>query len=71
MNREEPVLCRIPVLKFLYIFIGALGRTHCVDTTIANILEGRVSYVPEKESNHTEIRGDVKINSTALSNEVI
>lgn len=46
-----------------------LSRTHCVDTTIANILEGRVSYVPEKESNHTEIHNDVKMSSTTLSNE--
>ncbi|XP_015758529.1 PREDICTED: ancient ubiquitous protein 1-like [Acropora digitifera] len=46
-----------------------LSRTHCVDTTIANILEGRVSYVPEKESNHTEINNDVKTSSTTLSNE--
>lgn len=52
-------------------FFGASGRTHCVDTTIANILEGRVSYVPEKESNHTEIHNDVKMSSTSLSNEVI
>ena len=61
-NGKEPVL---------YIFFGASGRTHCVDTTIANILEGRVSYVPEKESNHTEIHNDVKMSSTTLSNEVI
>lgn len=30
------------------------GRTHCVDTTITNILEGRVSYVPEKDRSVTK-----------------
>lgn len=71
MNGKEPLLCTTPVLQFLSIFIGASGRTHCVDTTIANILEGRVSYVPEKENNHTEMHDGVKMSSTPLSNEVI
>ncbi|KAL9983573.1 hypothetical protein ACROYT_G005767 [Oculina patagonica] len=35
-----------------------LSRTHCVDTTITNILEGRVSYVPEKEGSEAKSASD-------------
>ena len=48
----------------------AEGRTHCVDTTITNILEGRVSYVPEKENSKTESSSDAKITPARVSNEV-
>ncbi|KAJ7356306.1 Ancient ubiquitous protein 1 [Desmophyllum pertusum] len=40
-----------------------LSRTHCVDTTITNILEGRVSYVPEKEGSEAKSASDVKSDS--------
>lgn len=46
-----------------------LSRTHCVDTTITNILEGRVSYVPEKENSKTESSSDAKITTARVSNE--
>ena len=46
------------------------GRTHCVDTTITNILEGRVSYIPEKEGNEPKPPGDGKSTSSELSGEV-
>ena len=47
-----------------------LGRTHCVDTTITNFLEGRVSYLPEKESSKVESSSDVNGSPTRISNEV-
>lgn len=46
-----------------------LSRTHCVDTTITNILEGRVSYIPEKEGNEVKSNSDVKSTSSGLSSE--
>lgn len=46
------------------------GRTHCVDTTITNILEGRVSYIPEKEGNEAKSTSDVQSTSSGLSSEV-
>ena len=46
------------------------GRTHCVDTTITNILEGRVIYIPEKEGNEVKSNSDVKSTSSGLSSEV-
>jgi len=46
-----------------------LSRTHCVDTTITNILEGRVSYIPEKEGNEPKPPGDAKSTSSELSSK--
>ncbi|XP_020623884.1 ancient ubiquitous protein 1-like [Orbicella faveolata] len=46
-----------------------LSRTHCVDTTITNILEGRVSYIPEKEGNEAKSTSDVQSTSSGLSSE--
>lgn len=46
-----------------------LSRTHCVDTTLTNILEGRLSYVPEKEINHTDTCNDINRGSKAVSDE--
>lgn len=48
-----------------------LSRTHCVDTTITNILEGRVSYIPEKEGNDAKSDSDIKSTSLGNSNETI
>lgn len=40
-----------------------LSQTHCVDTTITNILEGRVIYTPEKEA-----KSDNEVKSASLGN---
>ena len=58
-------------MKSYFIFTFLIkGRTHCVDTTITNILEGRVSYIPEKEGNEVKSNSDVKSTSSGLSSEV-
>lgn len=46
-----------------------LSQTHCVDTTITNILEGRVSYTPEKEDREAKSDSDGKTASSGNANE--
>lgn len=56
--------------QFIYFLFLIEGHTHCVDTTITNILEGRVSYIPEKEGNETKSASNVKSTPSGLSSEV-
>lgn len=65
VQQVKEVLPQVPSTAI----VGDLSRTHCVDTTITNILEGRVSYVPEKENNKVESSRDIKSTPTRLSNE--
>lgn len=65
----SPYLFSPPLLNAWHVLF-IQGQTHCVDTTITNILEGRVSYTPEKEDREAKSDSDGKTASSGNANEV-
>ena len=67
IGKTYTIIASIPHSNIIIYFLKK-GRTHCVDTTITNILEGRVSYVPEKQG--AEAKPSSNVNRSSPSNEV-